>query len=51
MLNIELGWRVRRREKEKYVDNGIEYRMGENRKKQEYVNVKYVDLRFLHWFV
>ncbi len=40
MLNVEMGWRVRRREKEKYVDNGVVYIMDKNQKKQEYINIK-----------
>jgi hypothetical protein len=40
VLNVEMDWRVRRREKEKYVDNGIVYIMGKNQKKQEYINIK-----------
>jgi hypothetical protein len=40
VLNVEMGWRVRRREKEKYVDNGVVYIMDKNQKKQEYINIK-----------
>jgi hypothetical protein len=39
-LEVEMGWRVWRREKKKYVDNGVVYRMDKNQKKQEYINVK-----------